>query len=335
MPPCANIHTMCSVPSHEKASPVEYEFVSHLSEAVMCAESPVVPPCGHNDWDNQRVKRKVIMLKCRQCQKKWKTPLNNLRRCSRYLKDACNLGEDCKLLHIHKYKNPQKEADKRAKRCDERARIKLGRAKRSCAGADAVPVLGDACDELELSLPNDTTAPLSSHESDTGSAASAAASSTMLSADTIGASSTLSLPDSQHIVAHAAAQMAAVQQQQQAQQAHPQFFLPSQGATTTQGTATQVMLGMGLPMGFPQVSMLQGIPMLIPAANANGFAATPALQTMDMYTQAALQTQMLASMCQVTTGYSDLVQPATVALNNAPVVVIQNPMQMQTIGNLL
>eukprot|EP00754_Rhynchopus_humris_P015797 Rhum_TRINITY_DN14475_c1_g1::Rhum_TRINITY_DN14475_c1_g1_i2::g.90032::m.90032 len=69
------------------------------------------PPCRHNDWDNQRVKNNKTMLKCRTCDKKWVTSIR--KRCSRFLRGACTLGDDCTLLHIHKYKNPEKAAQRR------------------------------------------------------------------------------------------------------------------------------------------------------------------------------------------------------------------------------
>ena len=69
------------------------------------------PPCRHNDWDNQRVKHNRTMLKCRKCDKRWPTSIR--KRCARFLRGACTLGDDCTLLHIHKYKNRQKETQRR------------------------------------------------------------------------------------------------------------------------------------------------------------------------------------------------------------------------------
>eukprot|EP00755_Sulcionema_specki_P029333 Sspe_Gene.91943::Locus_63612_Transcript_2_2_Confidence_0.500_Length_1404::g.91943::m.91943 len=61
------------------------------------------PPCDHNHWDNLKVKRGWITLRCRICLKEWQQPAD--RQCASFNSPhGCN--DDCSLLHVYKYRLP-------------------------------------------------------------------------------------------------------------------------------------------------------------------------------------------------------------------------------------
>eukprot|EP01062_Namystynia_karyoxenos_P007662 TRINITY_DN1268_c0_g1_i1.p1 TRINITY_DN1268_c0_g1~~TRINITY_DN1268_c0_g1_i1.p1 ORF type:complete len:308 (+),score=75.81 TRINITY_DN1268_c0_g1_i1:114-926(+) len=62
-------------------------------------------PCKHNEWDNIRVKKGIIMLRCRVCQLQWKTPSRELRKCRDFEVCRCTLGAACPLTHINWHKS--------------------------------------------------------------------------------------------------------------------------------------------------------------------------------------------------------------------------------------
>ncbi|KAJ9455691.1 hypothetical protein DIPPA_29252 [Diplonema papillatum] len=59
-------------------------------------------PCRHNEWDNVRIKRGEIMLRCRVCQEQWRAPASR-ERCQNFQRAAC-ADEACELLHVHAHK---------------------------------------------------------------------------------------------------------------------------------------------------------------------------------------------------------------------------------------
>ena len=67
------------------------------------------PPCGHNNWDNIRVKKGFFGLRCRSCLANWKAPIKLVAKCPAFFNGYCPNGVNCPLPHIHRYKNPEKE----------------------------------------------------------------------------------------------------------------------------------------------------------------------------------------------------------------------------------
>eukprot|EP01064_Diplonema_japonicum_P023263 TRINITY_DN336_c6_g1_i1.p1 TRINITY_DN336_c6_g1~~TRINITY_DN336_c6_g1_i1.p1 ORF type:complete len:473 (+),score=118.49 TRINITY_DN336_c6_g1_i1:87-1505(+) len=59
-------------------------------------------PCMHNSWDNVRVKKGLVTLRCRMCQGQWRRPLENLPRCPLF--PSCPEGAACPNLHLHAFK---------------------------------------------------------------------------------------------------------------------------------------------------------------------------------------------------------------------------------------
>eukprot|EP01062_Namystynia_karyoxenos_P062284 TRINITY_DN55195_c0_g1_i1.p1 TRINITY_DN55195_c0_g1~~TRINITY_DN55195_c0_g1_i1.p1 ORF type:complete len:981 (+),score=236.38 TRINITY_DN55195_c0_g1_i1:159-2945(+) len=68
-------------------------------------------PCDHNNWDNVRVKKGQITLRCRDCQLQWKTETERIRKCPQFFQGECANGVACPMPHIHRYK--QGEAKRR------------------------------------------------------------------------------------------------------------------------------------------------------------------------------------------------------------------------------
>eukprot|EP00755_Sulcionema_specki_P029691 Sspe_Gene.1943::Locus_653_Transcript_1_1_Confidence_1.000_Length_1340::g.1943::m.1943 len=60
-------------------------------------------PCEHNDWDNVRVKKGVMMLRCRKCQAPWKCLADYAmeEKCQEFSKGNCHLGPNCLKLHLN------------------------------------------------------------------------------------------------------------------------------------------------------------------------------------------------------------------------------------------
>ena len=70
--------------------------------------------CGHNSWDNIRVVKGMVKLRCRICQSQWKTKVDAMWRrskCSRFnTANGCDLEECCPKLHIYARKQQREEA---------------------------------------------------------------------------------------------------------------------------------------------------------------------------------------------------------------------------------
>eukprot|EP00659_Diplonema_papillatum_P006006 gene6006-9221_t len=62
-------------------------------------------PCSHNAWDSVRMKRSWCLLRCRECQSRWKVKTAGLPRlrCKAYSSGSCR-GEACTCLHIFERK---------------------------------------------------------------------------------------------------------------------------------------------------------------------------------------------------------------------------------------
>eukprot|EP01064_Diplonema_japonicum_P036237 TRINITY_DN807_c2_g1_i1.p1 TRINITY_DN807_c2_g1~~TRINITY_DN807_c2_g1_i1.p1 ORF type:complete len:175 (+),score=70.56 TRINITY_DN807_c2_g1_i1:70-525(+) len=65
--------------------------------------------CKHNTWDNVRVFKRKMTLRCRVCQEKWRLPVEMVweqLRCSSFDAGSCKKGKKCKQLHIYLRKVP-------------------------------------------------------------------------------------------------------------------------------------------------------------------------------------------------------------------------------------
>eukprot|EP01059_Diplonema_ambulator_P030941 TRINITY_DN5516_c0_g1_i1.p1 TRINITY_DN5516_c0_g1~~TRINITY_DN5516_c0_g1_i1.p1 ORF type:complete len:182 (+),score=46.41 TRINITY_DN5516_c0_g1_i1:47-547(+) len=61
-----------------------------------------LPCCDHNNWDNVRVSKRVMTLRCRVCQNQWRAHVEevwNKWKCAAYSWGTCHPG--CKKLHIN------------------------------------------------------------------------------------------------------------------------------------------------------------------------------------------------------------------------------------------
>eukprot|EP01059_Diplonema_ambulator_P015227 TRINITY_DN26329_c0_g1_i1.p1 TRINITY_DN26329_c0_g1~~TRINITY_DN26329_c0_g1_i1.p1 ORF type:complete len:214 (+),score=37.13 TRINITY_DN26329_c0_g1_i1:58-699(+) len=63
--------------------------------------------CQHNEWDNVRVAKGCMTLRCRVCQKQWRTDVDlvwNTLKCAEFSDGAdggCQKGVGCQKLHIY------------------------------------------------------------------------------------------------------------------------------------------------------------------------------------------------------------------------------------------
>ncbi|KAJ9445545.1 hypothetical protein DIPPA_08393 [Diplonema papillatum] len=68
-------------------------------------ETVVRKCCAHNEWENVRVLKGSMTLRCRVCQKQWRAKTEviwRVLRCPDFLSARrCDKGSDCKQLHIH------------------------------------------------------------------------------------------------------------------------------------------------------------------------------------------------------------------------------------------
>eukprot|EP01065_Artemidia_motanka_P051891 TRINITY_DN9225_c0_g1_i3.p2 TRINITY_DN9225_c0_g1~~TRINITY_DN9225_c0_g1_i3.p2 ORF type:complete len:298 (+),score=114.80 TRINITY_DN9225_c0_g1_i3:460-1353(+) len=104
-PLCTPVATPLTLPSEMLE---EVEGLS-LGGAKDCDQPPpaavgVEPPCSHNQWDNVRAKKDCITLRCRECQERWKACSSRLRRCPDFPSGSCPRGDQCTLVHIHRFK---------------------------------------------------------------------------------------------------------------------------------------------------------------------------------------------------------------------------------------
>eukprot|EP01059_Diplonema_ambulator_P001901 TRINITY_DN11571_c4_g1_i1.p1 TRINITY_DN11571_c4_g1~~TRINITY_DN11571_c4_g1_i1.p1 ORF type:complete len:420 (+),score=62.89 TRINITY_DN11571_c4_g1_i1:109-1260(+) len=65
---------------------------------------PQESPCGHNSWDNVRIKKGDITFRCRICQSQWRTEVANSTRCADFQAGHCDKGSSCPSLHVHAHK---------------------------------------------------------------------------------------------------------------------------------------------------------------------------------------------------------------------------------------
>eukprot|EP01059_Diplonema_ambulator_P033321 TRINITY_DN6903_c0_g1_i2.p1 TRINITY_DN6903_c0_g1~~TRINITY_DN6903_c0_g1_i2.p1 ORF type:complete len:157 (+),score=31.65 TRINITY_DN6903_c0_g1_i2:124-594(+) len=73
------------------------------------SQIPTVKCCDHNHWDNVRVHKLMMTLRCRVCEKQWRAPVVEVwgrLRCSAYDRGQCPKGTRCLLLHVAQKKAP-------------------------------------------------------------------------------------------------------------------------------------------------------------------------------------------------------------------------------------
>eukprot|EP01064_Diplonema_japonicum_P026743 TRINITY_DN3826_c0_g1_i1.p1 TRINITY_DN3826_c0_g1~~TRINITY_DN3826_c0_g1_i1.p1 ORF type:complete len:151 (+),score=8.87 TRINITY_DN3826_c0_g1_i1:51-455(+) len=59
--------------------------------------------CEHNLWDNVRVCKGRMTLRCRTCQKQWRVPVEMVwhgLRCASFDSGVCLTGDSCGKLHV-------------------------------------------------------------------------------------------------------------------------------------------------------------------------------------------------------------------------------------------
>ncbi|KAJ9461104.1 hypothetical protein DIPPA_02416 [Diplonema papillatum] len=61
-----------------------------------------VKPCTHNRWENVRVKKGLVTLRCRECQQQWRQVSGTLNKCPDF--PRCPNGAACEMLHVHSSK---------------------------------------------------------------------------------------------------------------------------------------------------------------------------------------------------------------------------------------
>eukprot|EP01064_Diplonema_japonicum_P012880 TRINITY_DN2022_c1_g2_i1.p1 TRINITY_DN2022_c1_g2~~TRINITY_DN2022_c1_g2_i1.p1 ORF type:complete len:189 (+),score=33.49 TRINITY_DN2022_c1_g2_i1:86-568(+) len=71
-----------------------------------------VKPCDHNSWDNVRVLKGEMTLRCRECQGQWKVKekIWKGKKCAEFSRTAkCGVEGPCARLHIHTKKQGLQE----------------------------------------------------------------------------------------------------------------------------------------------------------------------------------------------------------------------------------
>eukprot|EP00756_Hemistasia_phaeocysticola_P029283 Hpha_TRINITY_DN16222_c1_g7::TRINITY_DN16222_c1_g7_i1::g.11267::m.11267 len=68
------------------------------------------PPCPHNSWDNVRMKKGQVFLRCRECEVQWRLPGDAINRCASFISaGGCSVGAACPLMHLHPRKQSLNE----------------------------------------------------------------------------------------------------------------------------------------------------------------------------------------------------------------------------------
>eukprot|EP00755_Sulcionema_specki_P000844 Sspe_Gene.3164::Locus_1039_Transcript_1_1_Confidence_1.000_Length_1850::g.3164::m.3164 len=98
-------------------------------------------PCNHNNWDNVRMVKGKIGLRCRDCGQHWKADVQAIQKCLLYFNGYCPKGIQCPLPHIHRYKNKSKEAAK--------AQV-VANSKKESRDKDPADALGSSLNQLNL-----------------------------------------------------------------------------------------------------------------------------------------------------------------------------------------
>ena len=68
-------------------------------------------PCGHNSWDNVRIKRGWLVLRCRLCHSQWRQRPTEITRCNAFSEGNCPNSTQCPNLHVHHIKHTKAQRD--------------------------------------------------------------------------------------------------------------------------------------------------------------------------------------------------------------------------------
>ena len=97
--------------SPDRAEVLQKLVSEKLSDPVF-TEAMASRPCNHNNWDNVRIVKGKIGLRCRSCGIHWKADVSAIIKCPAFFNGYCPNGVSCPLPHIHRYKNKAKEEAK-------------------------------------------------------------------------------------------------------------------------------------------------------------------------------------------------------------------------------
>eukprot|EP00659_Diplonema_papillatum_P018035 gene18035-27778_t len=65
-----------------------------------------IKPCEHNRWENVRVRKSLVTLRCRDCTMQWRQVSGTLDKCPEF--PHCTKGVDCGHLHVYSWKGERK-----------------------------------------------------------------------------------------------------------------------------------------------------------------------------------------------------------------------------------
>eukprot|EP01061_Rhynchopus_euleeides_P015235 TRINITY_DN26079_c4_g1_i2.p1 TRINITY_DN26079_c4_g1~~TRINITY_DN26079_c4_g1_i2.p1 ORF type:complete len:596 (+),score=176.69 TRINITY_DN26079_c4_g1_i2:296-2083(+) len=68
-------------------------------------------PCVHNSWDNVRIKRGWLVLRCRLCHGQWRQRPTEIKRCAAFAEGQCDLDMACSELHVHHIKHTKAQRE--------------------------------------------------------------------------------------------------------------------------------------------------------------------------------------------------------------------------------
>ena len=92
---------------HPQPQPLQQHQQHFLQQQPGVQRIPFAQPCAHNSWDNVRLVKKWMTLRCRVCQRQFKIDTETLAetKCDRFqLEGGCFAGDACTKLHIHRKK---------------------------------------------------------------------------------------------------------------------------------------------------------------------------------------------------------------------------------------
>ncbi|KAJ9464670.1 hypothetical protein DIPPA_51239 [Diplonema papillatum] len=98
---CASHRQSCLLAASSSGAPTDDATSNQSAQKTRWAKKL----CKHNDWDNVRLSKGVLMLRCRVCQKQCRGRVEVVwgsRKCKEFnTEEGCPNGTDCPLLHIH------------------------------------------------------------------------------------------------------------------------------------------------------------------------------------------------------------------------------------------
>eukprot|EP00754_Rhynchopus_humris_P008212 Rhum_TRINITY_DN13689_c0_g1::Rhum_TRINITY_DN13689_c0_g1_i1::g.62977::m.62977 len=96
---------------HGHVGDAVFEADTQLAAEIEAAEKQ--KPCTHNSWENVRVRRGRMCIRCRVCQRQWTCGSQlawQAMRCRSFLtREGCHLGDMCTKLHFNRRKQQKHE----------------------------------------------------------------------------------------------------------------------------------------------------------------------------------------------------------------------------------